>query len=292
MLPDDIQPSRPWDELIAVSTRRGRQIRRRRQAMWASGPLGVIVIGAAVLLSGGAGGADSLRVVPPAAPEKAPAPLTAPIVKTTQPAAVGNDPTTAHANAVAADPGSRMAGATGPKPIRSHGLAAAVRSGAPVAVTHLPTVTFTDAAGDGTPRSAPVGTTNDPAYDILRMTYTATRAGLQIDMWLAGNNSGDGFYRATLTDPSSGCTLSVVLGGSWDDDYTDSCSNQPTVLPDVVDPSADHLRAVIPFGLFPSDVEPSHRLSGLGGTTESMSSVGTATLYDTASSPQQIRPTR
>lgn len=291
MLPDEVEPSRPWEELIAGSARRGKQIRRRRHAVMAGSPVGVALIAIAVLLAGGTGNSDSLRVVPPAAPPTSdPQPSAAGSVSSgSAPVQTGGE--TEASSAAGSGGGAGFTTEPGSPPrTEPTGLPlppppAAQPGGQP---SELPRVSFTDTAGDGTPENTPVA--SDPAFDIVKMAYTATRTGLQIDMWLAGNNSGDGYYTATFMSGSGGCGLTVRLGGSFDDAYTTTCSSGAKSIPNTVDPSAAHLRAVVPFSLLPDEIDPADTLSGLGGRTQMINSLGATTSYDEASSNLTIQP--
>jgi hypothetical protein len=289
---DDLVPSRTWNVLIALSTARGRVLRRRRRALQAAAPVSAaaVLVLTGVLLTGQAAGHDSLTEVPADRHH-----LTTP--EPTPPHPRPNTARTVTGGEWAPPPAAPRSQPARPAPA-GHALPPTALPTSSVAVHHS-SVAFDDARGDGVLTGSDVqGVPNpagpaasDDAMDVLAMRFESDQHGVTITMTLAGAHRTDASYTGTLTDSRTGCQLKVYLGGADPDGYYDSCSTTGdyTFLPTVVDPSTSVLRAVVPWSWFPADVSP-HRALGLEGTTYATSPAGGYQPWDRATTSRKLEP--
>lgn len=286
---DDLVPQRSYAELLAISTQRGRALRRRRHALQATGP----VLTAVVLLAGpwspAHSGTDSLREVPATRPSQV-APLGPEGLPRPNSAVVGTTAGSAAAGPSAA--GGTGADATRPRSGPAVHFSLQGRIGTNRAVS------FGDARGDGvvglsgTGQDGSASAASADGVDIVGMRFESTPDGLRVTMTLAGPHRSDSTYYADLTDSVTGCRLRLELGGTEPDGFVDECTDQRLHnTPEVVDPSLDVLVAQVPWSLFPTDVAPGHVFTDLDG----VSLQGLATGYsqaDVATTSARLGPLR
>ena len=275
-MPDDLQPSRPWDELISTSVARGRVLRRRRRVAQASMPLVAASTLTAVLLwPPSIAGRDSLTVVP-----ALPGPSQQEPPSGHARPNVSGGAASAPRSGAAKQPGAPGADQPVPRP--------GVHYSRPSDV-FAPSLSFTDARGDAVPAvgGAPVGSpASDPSMDILSVRVESHGSGLSLTLRLAAAHRDDAFYRVELTDAVSGCTLMATLGGSEPDGFVDSCGGgRLVVVPEHVDPSLDVLTALIPWSYLPRDLSP-HDAYGVPDARVSQGVGGQAATVDVATGPR------
>ena len=273
-----LRPSRDFDELIAMSMRRGRRLRLRRRTLQSVPAAVAAVVAIAIPVSGvlatGHDGLARLKTtdIQPAKPDHGPAGTDA------SPSAV-KEP----AGAAGALSGPGPASPTAVPQVLPSATQLLTHGGASYAHE---TVSFADAKGDATATStagapaAPAG--SDPSVDITQMRFRSTSAGIEVTMWLAGAYRGDGVYLASLTDKSSGCTLHIVLGGPVQDSASVVCATgSPTALgiTNTQDPSYTQLVAVVPWKMLPSRTSPRDEFASLTGETQ-LTSQGAANSPD------------
>ena len=295
MEPDDLLPGRSWEELIAVSTRRGRVLRRRRRAAMATPPLAAVAaLTTGITLLTGGSGSESLRPLPADSPTPSVTRLHLP------PSRPNVERSVSGAEGVALGP----SGPATPTPSLSlRPLAGQGRLPAPTRLSfHSATTVFGDERGDGAPSGVgiidpalPGGSTraaSNDAVDILRMTFEARSEGLTITMRLAGPHRDDAYYLAHLTDASTGCELEVWLGGPQPDGFFDGCAAESRFVftPPVVDPDESTLQATVPWSMLPKRVDPRHAFSDLDGLTRVQSAGGASTPIDEAVTSQKLGP--
>lgn len=295
---DDLQPARPWDELIATSMRRGRTLRRRRRVLTAGPPLLLLAAAAVLAVLPGTGGLADESLVQVPVEERTPPP---PVDGTQRLPQVHPLLPAGPSTSVSA---GRAAGALAPHTDRRGGSAPVTVPSTQEQRAGRTVVAFSDARGDGNP-SRPYGlatapplpgqsAASDEALDILAMEFRATEGGLRITMRLAGAHRSDARYSAYLTDRSTGCRLQVLVGGPEPDGFWNSCdaSGQWHSVPNRIDPGAHELQAVLPWAALPADVSPRHVLGDLMGETSSTNPGGGTVFADDARTSQTLGPWR
>ena len=265
---DEVLPIRAWEELVATSRRRGKALRRRRQAAVGAPVLALSLAVLALPIQGMLHDPRTESLVtdvahqpgPAATAEPAPAPLSS----------QGPD----HRAAVApADAGSTLRHAarrhssryTGPAP------APVVPPTVPPTAAFGPTsVSFSDARGDADTRDGGLGagTVSDASRDIVSMRFARERDGIRVTMDLAGDAAFDGLYYAYMTDRGSHCEVHVYLGMPDDDGFYVYCGDETSDyirVPPTADRSPRQLEAFVPYRMLPPGVDLRNTLADFAG---------------------------
>lgn len=295
---DDVQPTRPWEELVAQSRRRGTRLRRRRRAVLAAPVLALVgVLAVPYAATVGDPEPDALVIDEAAVPEPPPrvdepAPLvlppkSAPSRRSPRPAALPAPVATPRSVPLAAPPGT---GAAPPPRVVPAPSPTPSRVGSSV-------VAYSDKAGDGYTYVDPEGTVttdseSDPARDIPARRVVAERDGVRVTMDLAGDRSSDDDHYAFVTDARSGCEVDIAFGSRGVEGYYAQCPdgfNSPFVeVPHVKDPSPQRLVIFVPYRLFPTQIDPARPLSALSGQTRRRHGLNGQFRGDTAATSQVL----
>ena len=293
-----LMPERDWDELITASMRRGRTLRRRRQALVASPLAAVLAVIVAIPLSGvfeknhdGLARLHTTNVGP--AQSAAPSPV---------PTAVQSpDPVQRFTPGPGTLAPSAAPPATGLATSAAAPLASAVQSNAAAArqqgVHWRPlTLAYADSEGDANAAAgsgAPSATqADDPSMDVVKMRFRTTATGLEMTMWLASDFRSDGQYWVFMTDKRTGCQVEVELGGNFADTTYVVCGSTSTnvVMPNTVDPSYRQLMAVVPYDALPAAARPTDVFDAIKGEARQTHPLGGSFVIDDAATSHTFGP--
>lgn len=291
-----VMPERDWDELITVSMRRGRSLRRRRRALLASPVAAVAAFVLSLPLTGVFGpGKDGLarlqttNVTPTQSSSPSPSPAA-----TGEPMPLPSGPHLGGLTPAAVNVWPPAARHAGPGPVVPSEVVSAAH-GATSNVSPV-TIAYADPQGDATPQAAPnapatpsAAATSDPTLDVTRMSFAADRNALRITMRLLGDYRTDGYYLAYFTDARTSCAYTVLLGGGYHDQIWWACGSDAggDYLQGTAD-SARALNAVVPLASLRGGVRPHDSFTSLNGETRLVHPAGGQWPYDEAATAKVL----